>query len=89
MALLLAGQANELRDTPETGGGAPSVLEEPPGLSRFLRTDAPVTAISAGSAANTVVTGHANGNIVIRDPEWREPLTGTLRARQRGTGDRC
>ena len=45
-------------------------------MARFLRTDAPVTAISAGSAANTVVTGHANGNIVIWVPERREPLTG-------------
>ena len=76
LALLLAGQANELRDTPETRAALLAVLEEPPGLSRFLRTDAPVTAISAGPAAHTVVTGHANGNIVIWDPERRQPLTG-------------
>ena len=76
LALLLARQANELRDTPETRAALLAVLEEPPGLSRFLRTDAPVTAIAAGPTANTVVTGHANGNIVIWDPERREPLTG-------------
>ena len=76
LALLLARQANELRDTPETRAALLAVLEEPPGLSHFLRTDAPVTAMAAGPTANTVVTGHANGNIVIWDPERREPLTG-------------
>ena len=76
LALLLARQANELRDTPETRAALLAVLEEPPGLSHFLRTDAPVTAMAAGPTANTVVTGHANGNIVIWDPERREPLAG-------------
>ena len=88
LALLLARQANELRDTPETRAALLAVLEEPPGLSRFLRTDAPVTAMAAGPTANTVVTGHANGNIVIWDPERREPLTGNASGDgERGPGD--
>jgi WD40 repeat protein len=74
LAMLLAVQANRLRDAPETRSALLSVLEEPPGVSRFLHTDAPVTALCAGPSAGTLVTGHANGNVVLWDPEQRDPL---------------
>jgi DNA-binding SARP family transcriptional activator/WD40 repeat protein len=65
LALLLARQANELRDIPETRSALLSALEEPPGLAAFMRAGAPVTAIAASATAKTVVTGHSNGNLMF------------------------
>jgi WD40 repeat protein len=81
LALLLARQASEIQDSPDTRAALFAALAEPAGLSGFLRRDAPVTAMAAGPTANVVVTGHADGNIVIWDAQRHLAQVGTASAR--------